>query len=392
MTLRRTVWLLIAAALIASAVLGVIVWSRQWNNPAREQQLIFDGTTSYRGDPVTLLITCECPAYLIESRRQDLPFVFKLQRPKQPDMVRPPLTPNSQSLPASAAPGAAAETIYGWIDSANATIALPANEPSWTVGPEQQLFAGIDASVSASIVPATSGRPQVVFHFQAGVPGQPQLDPNAAETDVSWYPAVRPAFLAAIAPFIYSFLVFAFAFGVFFLIDRRLRQLRQRTERQLDEARNRGDDTHFAWESARIKLEAYFDRNLIQVNLVFWVAVFVMAVGFAFVLAGVFLSLSPANISTAKLTAISGIITQFLGATFMVIYRSTMGQANEFMSVLERINTVGMAVHELERMSDQQGELKNQVRGHLVELLVKAGYSTHTRTEGAETASKKEKS
>jgi hypothetical protein len=109
------------------------------------------------------------------------------------------------------------------------------------------------------------------------------------------------------------------------------------------------------------------------VNLVFWVAVIVMAVGFGFVLSGVFLSLkNPKDFSTAALAAISGIITQFLGATFMVIYRSTMRQANEFMSVSERINTVGMAVHELDRIPDEQNELKNQVRAHLVELLIRA--------------------
>lgn len=47
-----------------------------------------------------------------------------------------------------------------------------------------------------------------------------------------------------------------------------------------------------------------------------------------------------------------------------------MRQANEFMSVLERINTVGMAVHELDRIPDRQEELKNGVRAYLVKLLV----------------------
>jgi hypothetical protein len=54
----------------------------------------------------------------------------------------------------------------------------------------------------------------------------------------------------------------------------------------------------------------------------------------------------------------------------MVIYRSTMRQANDFMSILERINTVGMAVRELDRISDNPPELKNTVRAHVVELLL----------------------
>lgn len=48
------------------------------------------------------------------------------------------------------------------------------------------------------------------------------------------------------------------------------------------------------------------------------------------------------TIKPALVAGVSGIITQFIGATFMVIYRSTMTQANEFMVILERINTVGM--------------------------------------------------
>src|SRR5579864_3792770 len=99
----------------------------------------------------------------------------------------------------------------------------------------------------------------------------------------------------------------------------------------------------------RVKLEAYFDRNLSQVRMIFFVAVPVMVVGFAFVMWGVTLAISkPDSIKTSYIATISGIITEFIGVTFMVIYRSTMAQANQFMDVLERINTVGMAVQILD--------------------------------------------
>jgi len=42
-----------------------------------------------------------------------------------------------------------------------------------------------------------------------------------------------------------------------------------------------------------------------------------------------------------------------IGVTFMVIYRSTMAQANQFMEVLERINTVGMAVQILDTIPNE---------------------------------------
>lgn len=40
------------------------------------------------------------------------------------------------------------------------------------------------------------------------------------------------------------------------------------------------------------------------------------------------------------------------------------------MSVLGRINTVGMAVHQLDHITDQPNDLKNKVRGRMDELLI----------------------
>jgi hypothetical protein len=103
---------------------------------------------------------------------------------------------------------------------------------------------------------------------------------------------------------------------------------------------------------------------------VFWVASIVMGVGFLFVLVGVWLAYTrPSDIKPPLVAAISGIITQFIGATFMVIYRSTMAQANEFMTVLERINTVGMAVQVLDSLQDGTA-LKDNTRAHLATLLL----------------------
>jgi cytochrome c biogenesis protein CcdA len=96
-----------------------------------------------------------------------------------------------------------------------------------------------------------------------------------------------------------------------------------------------------------------------------------MLVGFGFVLWGVWLAIKTPGQNTAWVAAISGIITEFIGVTFMVIYRSTMSQANSFMQVLERINTVGMAVQILDSIPDADAQLKNTTRAELVSLLFK---------------------
>ena len=54
----------------------------------------------------------------------------------------------------------------------------------------------------------------------------------------------------------------------------------------------------------------------------------------------------------------------------MVIYRSTMTQANQFIEVLERINTVGMAVQILDAIPEADAELKNKTRAEIVSLLL----------------------
>jgi hypothetical protein len=155
------------------------------------------------------------------------------------------------------------------------------------------------------------------------------------------------------------------------------RQERRRLEREVEQievkAEKEPGKAKFAWDLARVKLEAYFDRNLMQVFMIFPVAIVVMLVGFGFVLWGVRLAIADPRQSTSWIAAISGVITEFIGVTFMVIYRSTMAQANSFMEVLERINTVGMAVQILDSIPDAEAQLKNTTRAELVALLLSNG-------------------
>jgi hypothetical protein len=149
-----------------------------------------------------------------------------------------------------------------------------------------------------------------------------------------------------------------------------VQESKKRIERIEVKAEREPEKAKFAWELASAKLEAYFDRNLAQVFMIFAVAIFVMLVGFGFVLWGVWLAIRNPGQYTSWIAAISGIITEFIGVTFMVIYRSTMSQANAFMQVLERINTVGMAVQILDSIPEGESQLKNSTRAELVKLLL----------------------
>jgi phage shock protein PspC (stress-responsive transcriptional regulator) len=204
-----------------------------------------------------------------------------------------------------------------------------------------------------------------VLGFAAGVLQSTinHLIPSLADTFASGFGAtVVIAALAASGAILYSVLESQ---------KKSLLVSSERIERIEEKAAQQPEKSKFAWDLARAKLEAYFDRNLSQVRMIFVVAVCIMVVGFGFVLWGVLLAISnPVSTKTSYVAAISGIITQFIGVTFMVIYRSTMTQANKFMEVLERINTVGMAVQILDAIPEAEAELKNTTRSQIVALLL----------------------
>jgi hypothetical protein len=135
-------------------------------------------------------------------------------------------------------------------------------------------------------------------------------------------------------------------------------------------AEDEPDKVRSAWEVAQANLEKYFQGNLNQIRMILYVAVFVMVIGFVFVLWGVHEAVSsPEKVKVAIIASGSGVITQFIGVTFMTLYRSTMLQATQNMSILERINTVGMAVQILDAMKDE-GELKDSTRVDIIRLLL----------------------
>jgi hypothetical protein len=133
-----------------------------------------------------------------------------------------------------------------------------------------------------------------------------------------------------------------------------------------------------AWDLARVKFELYIDRNLSQINYIFWLSVVVMLMGFGIILFGISraftpvatIDSAPTTISPAVLGTLAGIITEFIGATFLFLYRATAQQAANYMRALERINSVGMAMQILDTISGEAGDLQDRTKAELVKLFV----------------------
>jgi nitrate reductase gamma subunit len=137
------------------------------------------------------------------------------------------------------------------------------------------------------------------------------------------------------------------------------------------------EKSKFAWDLARLTLEAYFDRNLRQVTAIFWLSVAVMLAGVMIIFWGIAISVQGQESTLpALITGGSGVITEVIGATFLVLYRSTMQQAEGYTRTLERINAVGMAMQVLDTMPAGQDvdSAKNKTKAELVMVLVTQSY------------------
>ena len=127
-----------------------------------------------------------------------------------------------------------------------------------------------------------------------------------------------------------------------------------------------------AWDLARVKLETYLDRNLNQVRSIFWLTVTVMGVGFTLIFYGIInVFLDPKTINPAIVASCTGVVVNIIGATFLTIYRATMSQAREYVTILERINAVGMAVQVIESIDDGADELRYKATAELTKQLLK---------------------
>jgi hypothetical protein len=126
-----------------------------------------------------------------------------------------------------------------------------------------------------------------------------------------------------------------------------------------------------AWDVARTKLENYLDRNLAQVRAILWLTYLVMFAGFSLVLYGLYQAFdAQRNVPVAVVGSASGVIITFIGGSFLIIYRSVLAQSKDYVTVLERINAVGMAVQVLSSIPDEQAELKHKMTAELAVNLI----------------------
>ncbi|WP_156375746.1 hypothetical protein [Methylobacterium sp. Leaf125] len=173
------------------------------------------------------------------------------------------------------------------------------------------------------------------------------------------------AFFPALVSF--GLLAVAVGFGEYKADEQR----KARIEHAEEVARENPEKPQLAWDVARAKLENYLDRNLGQLRSIFWLTIVVMAVGFGMIIFGIFKAYDPSlNLSVSIIAAVSGLIVSFIGGSFLIVYRYILEQAKSYVTVLERINAVGMAVQVLGSISEEDKQLKNKATADLAKQLI----------------------
>jgi len=138
-----------------------------------------------------------------------------------------------------------------------------------------------------------------------------------------------------------------------------------------EQVREHPDKPQLAWDLARVKLESYLDRNLSQVRSIYWLTLLVMMFGFGLILYGLLQAFdAPNKLSVSIVSAASGVIISFIGGSFLLIYRSILAQSKDYVTVLERINAVGMAVQVIASIPDESAELKHKTTSELAMQLL----------------------
>lgn len=167
------------------------------------------------------------------------------------------------------------------------------------------------------------------------------------------------------------------------LVDQRARD--QKIETVEERLREHPERPQLAWDLARVKLESYLDRNLSQVRSIYWLTLIVMFCGFGFVMYGLFqVAQNTEKLPVSIVASASGVLISFIGGSFLLVYRSILAQSKEYVTVLERINAVGMAVQVIASIPDANTELKSQTKSELAKQLLSlyAASSNHDGQTG----------
>lgn len=127
------------------------------------------------------------------------------------------------------------------------------------------------------------------------------------------------------------------------------------------------------WDLANLTLQKYYDKNLSHVNSIYRLSIAVMIMGFFLIVSILIATIYyQVDIKYVSLGMIAGIITEFIGATFLFIYKSTIKQAMQYSTSLEDINKLGMSIKILEAIdiTDRNKDKLDDAKIDIAKILI----------------------
>jgi membrane protein implicated in regulation of membrane protease activity len=176
---------------------------------------------------------------------------------------------------------------------------------------------------------------------------------------LAYYP-IAPSIVVAL----FGALVGFFGVSFLFVYKSTINQVRE----YLEELQTEKDN----WERARKKIQYYMHENLNQVRWIFWLTLVAMFLGFLIIVIGAALAFysPPGQVAPSIVVTLSGVLVEFIGATFLFVYKSTMEQARGYVNILERINAVGMFIKEIDKItpSDERNKARAKIASDILSL------------------------
>lgn len=117
----------------------------------------------------------------------------------------------------------------------------------------------------------------------------------------------------------------------------------------------------------KISLQNYYRVNLSQIQIIFTFTVIAIGAGFILIIVSLVWSMiinltqnnqqpSPTNYIPSVVGAVSGMISNFIGATFLFLYKSAVEQSSKYAHSLERENSLKLAQSLLEDIKSKARE------------------------------------
>jgi hypothetical protein len=144
-------------------------------------------------------------------------------------------------------------------------------------------------------------------------------------------------------------------------------------------------DVNESWANAQRKLESYYQHNLEQNNWTFRLSVIVMCIGFIIIYYGIsrainlnskaiasgVKSVNDGSSLIAIISTASGLIVNLIGGTFLSIYNSTLKQAIDYTTSLQKTSTVGTSLAILKSIeTDMEGKLDPETTTKLIDAKI----------------------